>query len=619
MSASWDSADIAAAGMEVVHAMRFEIIFLTVFALVWGAGRLLGLGRPSRAPAKGQQKPRPPRAPPRVAGPGLRSGVGEIDLRNPSREQLRDPAWLCAAVQQVSRAWNARSIELYREACRAGFDVTALPPADGAAFFASLVCAAIRIGQPSEALRLLIDCRQKGPGIPLSLFASATKLCTSKQMFKECLSIYDFVYEDKALVIDDRTIWSCLLFCAVEARAFQRCHFFFDRLKACGPASNKDFGNMIRCVSTQGDWQSSLALIVEMREAGVEVDSVVYNTTLATCVTASQTDRARELLREMESAGGVADVITYNTLAKGYAKLGRLDDCFDLYEHMRSKGIVASQVTYGILLNCCINEKHMEKAAEVFDTMTKEGCVMNTVLFTTLIKGFARADRIDKAMEVFDQMRTHQGRGVTPDLITFSILIKANCDAGRMGAALELRESMLRMDLAPDEVVFNNLLSGCINTPNMELARRLYADMIQGGVRPSNATFSIMIRVYAACKGLDAAVDMMRTEPELRGVECEPRLFVQLAQACLRERQGRRAVEVYKMLAQHSEPTMAINSNILGMCVKLNMLDTAAEIVAVANTAGGKIDPRDSERLKAVPLRKRRPGGAEAAGSASAW
>merc|ERR1719454_2575545 len=103
--------------------------------------------------------------------------------------------------------------------------------------------------------------------------------------------------------------------------------------------------------------------------------------------------------------------------------------------------------------------------------------------------------------------------------------------------------------------------------------------MVVAGIKPSNATFSILIRLYSQCKLLDEAVDMLRSQPKEHGVEAEPRLYSQLAQCCLRERQGRRAVEVYRMLSERTIPTAAAHSGLLGMCVKLNMLDTAAEIL----------------------------------------
>jgi len=268
------------------------------------------------------------------------------------------------------------------------------------------------------------------------------------------------------------------------------------------------------------------------------------------------------------------------------------------------------------LLDCCINDKQMEKATEVFNEMTEEGVTMNTVLYTTLIKGFARADEVDQAMKVYRQMCSDRDKGVSPDLITFSILIKANCDAGRLEDALVLLQTMVGLGIGPDEVVFNNLLGGCIRENNSALAKHIYNNMVERGVKPSNATFSILIRLYAQSKLLEEAVEMLRTEPAARRLEPEPRLYVQLAQACLRERQGRRAVEVYKLMLKHAEPSAASHGSLLGMCAKVNMLDTAAEILTLAAEHGGRVDARDAEQLRDTAMRKRKTAVAEAVADA---
>jgi pentatricopeptide repeat protein len=321
-------------------------------------------------------------------------------------------------------------------------------------------------------------------------------------------------------------------------------------------------------------------------------------------VSADKLDEARQLLEDMEHSEGVADVITYNTLMKGYAKGGRMDECSLLLEALKSRSIAPSQVTYGILLDGFINDNQLEKAAQVFEKMTQENIAMNTVLYTTLIKGFARAGEVDQAMRVYDQMLNE--RSMLPDLITFSILIKANCDVDRLGEALKLLEKMLAQGLRPDEVVFNNLLAGCARQSNAELGKRLYLDMTASGIRPSNATFSILIRLYQQSKLLEDAVEMLRTEPTKHKVNPEPRLFLQLIQSCIRDRQGRRAVEVYQMMTEHSVPQVAAHSSIISTCVKLNMYDTAAEILSLAATKGGRVDRADAESLLDGAVRKRK-------------
>merc|ERR1719502_882358 len=140
---------------------------------------------------------------------------------------------------------------------------------------------------------------------------------------------------------------------------------------------------------------------------------------------------------------------------------------------------------------------------------------------------------------------------------------------------------MLTNGLHPDEIIFNNLLSGCAKDSNAELAKRLYDDMVASGVKPSNATFSILIRLYSQCKLFDDAMEMLRCEPSKHNVELESRLFSQLIHCCIRVRQGRRAIDAYEMMVGNSTPPASLHSSMLTMCVKLNMFDTASDILEI--------------------------------------
>lgn len=597
--------------LDVMYALRVEFTVLVISAALWCLHDRLGGPKARRGTPKTRETTSAANAPVssgrRYTPPSKEGGsVAAQNFRNPKPAQLRDPAWVASAVPQLCTSEMQRGLDLYRNAIRAGLDLNRLSASDSANLFVALVTAAIRVGKVDEAMNLLRDC-QRGPGLTPGLLTSAVKLCTSKQMFKECLEIYDLVSQETRLLLKDRSLWSCLLFCAVETSQFERCGCFFESIKACGAPSSKDYGNMIRCASQKVDWKVASSLMMETRHAeGVEIDNVVFNTALATCVAAGQMDEACALLNEFKEIEGLVDVITYNTLCKGYARSGNVSKCLQSVEHMRARNIAPSQVTYGILLDCCINENDVDGAAEVFNEMTSSGCVLNTVLCTTLIKGFARAEQVDKAMNVYKKMCAESDRGMRPDLITFSILIKANCDAGHLDVALDLFKAMKARNLTADEVVFNNLLGGCVRQGNADFAAQLYEEMVKSGLRPSNATFSILIRLYAQCKRLDEAVEMLKTQPQVHGVVAEARLFVQLAQACLRERQGQRATEVYKLLLKSTVPTAAMHSSLLGMCAKLNMLETGAEILELAADASGRVDVRDATQLRDIAVRKRK-------------
>eukprot|EP00929_Paragymnodinium_shiwhaense_P008277 TRINITY_DN112225_c0_g1_i1.p1 TRINITY_DN112225_c0_g1~~TRINITY_DN112225_c0_g1_i1.p1 ORF type:complete len:665 (-),score=176.59 TRINITY_DN112225_c0_g1_i1:62-2056(-) len=614
--------------MKVMWAMRFEVVFATGVLFLWMTGILRrsksadSAWQAQQTKAQSAHAGRRPAAPAerkvasqsqptwRSSSPGTAQSVDSQDSDNTTEllqaevMQLRDAAWVSPRLLQLAQTNLDRALEVYRLALKAGLQLAEIPDDERQQLLLALLTAAIRLGRAEQAVHMLRDIHHRGVTAGPSLGSSAIKLLTARHCFSDALKVLDFLTEKEGFNVGDKSVWSCLLFCAVEVRAFNRCHGLFEKLQRNGEATQKDFWNMIRCGSAHGDWRLMLRLVQQMRAQELEVDSVVYNTALATCVSADKVEEARRLLDEMHRVGGVADVITYNTLMKGYAKSGRMDECFKIYELMTERSLAPSQVTFGILLDGCINNNDVDRASQVFDIMTKDGCPMNTVLYTTLIKGFAREQKVGDAMRIYERMQ--RDRNVQPDLITFSILLKANCDAGRLDSALELLDTMLKSGLRPDEVIFNNLLTGCAKQANAELAQRLYNDMVSSGIRPSNATFSIMIRLYSQCKMLDEAVEMLQTQPHRHKVEVELRLFSQLIQSCIRARQGRRAVEVYELLCSHGPVSAATHSSLLGMCAKLNMYDTAAELLEIAAEKGGRVDARDAHLVLDGARKKKR-------------
>lgn len=374
------------AAFELAWSLRLELTFLGSFLVLWLASRVcdfrldhfLGLQRPAKkmptpvansmhegtVPMK--RRPSTQQASATAEGAAEPAGLPAtslFDVQHASAARLRDARWVVGAVQQLSRAQDQQqAVELYRKARRAGMTLEALSKAEGTLLFSLLVTSAIRLGRMSEAMSLLRDCREEGPGITQALLTSATKLATASQHFKDCLAIYEYVFQDKELVVDDRCVWSCLLFCGVETRSYQLVSTFWESLKKCGETTYKDYGNMMRFASAQTDCQLALTLLADMRKQGLQIERVIFNTALAICVGSHQLQEAVGLLAEMEKVDDLADVITYNTLAKGYAKAGQLDACFELCGRLRSRGLAPSQVTYGILLDCCINQNLMDKA-----------------------------------------------------------------------------------------------------------------------------------------------------------------------------------------------------------------------------------------------------------------
>lgn len=569
----------------IVHRMRFELTFFVVLACIWLVTSVI-----SRRAAEAQ------------AFSNAMKVEAKVTASRPRRPAHKAPP-----------ASSRLSLGVFYSGVEAGRDLASITPAESEHMLMNLFVALIRINAIEEIQPLVSHLRSRGIIIGAPLCTSVVKLCTSKRLFQEALDLYDVMAHQIPEESFDKSVWSCLLYCSAEIN-LSRGEPFFERLSATPEGrTSKDCWNMMRILAASGNWQRMLRLMQDMKKWNTQPDNVIYNTALTTCVTAGEIEVARQLMEEMNGIGGMNDVITYNIMMKGYAKNGNLVECFKMFELMKQRNVVPTQVTFGILLDGCINARHVEQAMQVFDMMVSAKCPMNTVLYTTLIKGFARVGKVNDAMRIFHQME--QETTVSPDLITFSILLKAHCDVSRLDVAFSLLEKMVTLGLTPDEVIFNNLLVGCANELNYSLAERIYHDMVKSGIRPSNATFSILIRMYSDCKRFEAAIEMLKAEPIKFNVEVEPRLYCQLIHTLLRGRSGRRACEVYALFTEHHTPCLVATSGLIGVCLKLNMFDTVVELLALTAERCGDIYDRDFEAIR-EGLLKKKPALVEACDSA---
>merc|ERR1719335_921534 len=97
---------------------------------------------------------------------------------------------------------------------------------------------------------------------------------------------------------------------------------------------------------------------------------------------------------------------------------------------------------------------------------------------------------------------------VKPDMITYSLLIKAHCDAGAMDAALHVLEDMLQARCAVDDIVFTHLIDGCCQVSNVQLAEKLFRDMVAAKIQPSIYAITGLVKVYGKCGCSEKAMEL---------------------------------------------------------------------------------------------------------------
>lgn len=570
----------------------WEAFFLIVAVSAWMICRIYpNLKRKGKAPA------------------GERSDGARVAEKD-KEEISSDPEELANLLLHASDRQRSRALDLYRRS-RSKINWTKISDEDKQRVFFNLCLAAARLGRNELLNGLLRDMEMLQVPRTLNIYMALLKMMTAKREFQDALSLWKRMRNEK-IKVTDRVVWSCLLYAATEERMSDLSLFFYGELRKIGEPSDKDFSNVIRLHLNRRECDLAVAVLEEMDQRGLVPDNITYNMVFAACCSGGKyLDLADRLFRsKMKAAQACVDSVTYNTFMKGCVQASRLDDAFALLGEMEADGHTPTQFSFGTLLDACVNEGAMDRAHLLFQRMTQVGCEMNTVLYTTLIKGFVKSKSPEKVLEVWAEMRR---QGVDPDTRTFSLILKALCDAGRMEEALEFFEKLCAVTHEKDEILFNNLLSGCIVRKNLALGEKLLADMLQLNIQPSCATISTLMKLYVECDALPQAQELLASMEQRFGMMPEQRLFTQLVHASMRLRHPVVSVEVFQaMVKRHGPPINSEFAKTLTTATSYNLFDPALEIVGTMLRGGGVVKDEQLQGLMDAAVRKRRAGVVEA-------
>lgn len=568
---------------KIYDSMAYEVSILTVFVLSWVAWQFVIRNR------------RPQKKNITDSGHHDASGGRSKERRFPEKDRaetyLETPKDLQSTATQImllSQEQYTKALRMYRDLVRQGEDHKIREEA----FYFALVQASIRVGNADVVCEVLGKARKHKVKLSLQFFQSVLKLLASKQLFKECLLVNDIFGTELPA---ERTICSCLTLAASECGSAEAGIKAVERLRATGEViTGRDYQNILRSYAKAGNGASAQQLLELIIDSKIPFEAVITNIVLATWITANRTQQARALLRKAEQSEGVIplDVVSYNTVLKGYAREHKLKDCFSLINCMKAQDIKSDEVTYSTLLDACVAANDFDHATSVIDHFINSGCVMNTVLYTTFMKGFVRMQMLDKAMELYNQMRTACQSGVAddgveppkPDIILYSVLIKANCDQRLLENALHLVQDMLHDGLEPDDIIVNRLLDGCRHLSNSELADKIFADFVDSGhIKPTPPTIATMVKIYGKCNRVEDAAHLVRSMHDRFSLLPSVVVYTCLMSCCTRNRRLDLAFEAFKnMIKAKVEPDQLTYTTLLKGCCQEKDWQRVAELANVA-------------------------------------
>jgi pentatricopeptide repeat protein len=376
----------------------------------------------------------------------------------------------------------------------------------------------------------------------------------------------------------DTASFNCLISAAVSADDVVQAWDIFDEMERhCLKADHFTISILMKIVRRSHNVRDASRALAVLDRSGVNIceDDVLLNTVLDACIHSKDFQRLAQVVAEFERAALKPTVQNYGLVIKAYSSLRQTEKCWKVWDEMTvARGLVPSDVALSCMLDALINAGDIEEALKLFKAW-RTHVPLNTVIFSTIIKGFASQGDAARAMEMYREVKSAdlkmnivafstlidaqakagntelaeslllemEKEGVQPNTITYSSIVKGHCLRGDMDSALKSFETMLSKGLKADTVIYNTLLDGSVRSSRFELCDQLLRDMTGYGVKPSNFTLSIVIKMWGKRRRLQAAFDAVRIHMK----ECHHRLDASICNAilsaCFHNNKPQRALE----------------------------------------------------------------------------
>jgi len=537
---------------EIFAAIGEDVFVLGVFVLIASLVKFAQRGKLHKAHRLPTAKSYTPKCKPGKTAPPRHHDKDCAGHRQPCKKGLSDGASDHQRESHILQLLEdhefTRALNLFRS-CECQWPNQSFSEA----LFFAITESAIRVGKLDVVQYLLLSLKRQSVQLSVQYWQAILKMLCGRKYFDTCLSVYTIL---GPMLPADKVVFSCLINAALDKEAPEQATSLLPRYCECD-LEPQDYILLFRTYAATNDIQ---AAETTFRLLGEKSSPLMLNLALLACTRSQQPERAMHLLQEahgLEDARGTAvrehivDVVSYNTVIKGFAAVGTVARCFECLDKMAQHGVQPDDVTYCTLMDMCITSGDMNAGSESVQHFLNAERPLDTVTCTLFMKAFVRAQQLPKAMELYKDMKLRSFNGTRPDVITYSILIKANVDQHDLQRALLLLEDMLEAKLFPDDIILTHLLEGCRYAGKLALAKKLFQDIVAAGVKPSAFTLMAMIKVHGRCGTHCEARQLIKNSAEHLGLKPTVMHYTCLMSGCLRSKCYDQAWEAYELMIEH--------------------------------------------------------------------
>ncbi|XP_030524060.2 pentatricopeptide repeat-containing protein At4g36680, mitochondrial [Rhodamnia argentea] len=204
------------------------------------------------------------------------------------------------------------------------------------------------------------------------------------------------------------------------------------------------------------------------------------------------------------------------TLIRSYGIAGMFDHAMRTFEQMDRLGTPRTVLSLNALLSACNASKLFDRVPELFGVLPgKYGVSPDRVSYGILVKSYCEAGSPEKGIEVLKEM---EKKGIEVTAVTFTTILDSLYKRGRGGEAEKLWEEMVKGGCVLDSAAYNVRIMNAQNS-GAEDVKKLIQEMNNAGFKPDTISYNYLMTSYLKAGMMDEAIKVYE---ELEGNGCKP-------------------------------------------------------------------------------------------------
>ncbi|EEF43971.1 pentatricopeptide repeat-containing protein, putative [Ricinus communis] len=217
-----------------------------------------------------------------------------------------------------------------------------------------------------------------------------------------------------------------------------------------------------------------------------------YSTIVRRLSFAKQFSMVEDFLEHQKNFADITNEQFTIRLISLYGKAGMLDHAHRLFDEMPDLKCTRTVRSFNALLSACIDSGKFDKVQGFLrDFPVKLGITPDVVSFNIVIKGYCEIGNLDSGVLVLCEM---EKRGIEPDLITFNTLLNGFYGNGRFVDGEKIWTLMESKNVVPNVRSYNSRLRGLELENRVMEAVELLGEMENKGIRPDVMSYNAVIK-----------------------------------------------------------------------------------------------------------------------------